>query len=85
MWHSEADPLCREVSNKEFNSNDTKGPKSISSFIIRLSELAPRLVMKQMTILVKQLDSEVHRAPFLFLSHLGRSLPERPFTESKVG
>lgn len=49
----------RDLSNKEFNSNDTRGPKSVSAFFIRLSELAPRLVMKQMTLLVKQLDSEV--------------------------
>ncbi len=51
--------LLREISNKEFNSNDTRGPKSVSTFIIKLSELAPRLVIKQMTLLVKQLDSEV--------------------------
>ena len=50
----------REISTKEFNSNDTKGPKSISSFIVKLSELAPRIVIKQMTLLVKQLDSEAH-------------------------
>ena len=31
----------------------------MSAFIIKLSELAPRLVIKQMTLLVKQLDSEV--------------------------
>lgn len=49
----------RDLSNKEFNSNDTRGPKSVSTFIIKLSELAPRLVNKQMTLLVKQLDSEV--------------------------
>ena len=49
----------RDLSNKEFNSNDTRGPKSVSAFIIKLSELAPRLVIKQMTLLVKQLDSEV--------------------------
>ena len=30
----------------------------MSSFIVRLSELVPRLVMKQMTLLSKQLDSE---------------------------
>jgi condensin complex subunit 1 len=54
----------RELANKEFNSNDTKGPKSVSTFIIRLSELAPRLVIKQMTLLAKQLDSEV---PFFFI------------------
>ena len=50
----------REISTKEFNSNDTKGPKSVSSFIVKLSELAPRIVIKQMTLLVKQLDSEAH-------------------------
>lgn len=54
-----ADEILRDLSNKEFNSNDTRGPKSVSTFIIKLSELAPRLVMKQMTMLVKQLDSEV--------------------------
>ncbi|OTA89365.1 hypothetical protein M434DRAFT_398600 [Hypoxylon sp. CO27-5] len=53
-----ADEILREISNKEFNSNDTKGPKSVSSFIIKLSELVPRLVIKQMTMLAKQLDSE---------------------------
>ncbi|KAJ4286197.1 condensin complex non-SMC subunit Cnd1 [Collariella sp. IMI 366227] len=53
-----ADEILRELSNKEFNSNDTKGPKSVSTFMIRLSELAPRLVIKQVTLLAKQLDSE---------------------------
>ena len=49
----------RELGNKEFNSNDTRGPKSVSAFIVKLSELAPRLIIKQMTLLAKQLDSEV--------------------------
>ncbi|RKF81720.1 Condensin complex subunit 1 [Golovinomyces cichoracearum] len=53
-----ADEVLRELSSKEFNSNDLKGPKSASSFITKLSELAPRIVMKQMTLLAKQLDSE---------------------------
>ncbi len=51
----------RDLSNKEFNNNDTKGPKSVSTFLTKLSELAPRLVIKQMTLLVKQLDSEVRQ------------------------
>lgn len=51
--------LSRELGNKEFNSNDTRGPKSVSAFIVKLSELAPRLIIKQMTLLAKQLDSEV--------------------------
>ncbi len=54
------------MSNKEFNNNDTRGPKSVSSFIIKLSELAPRLVNKEMTLLVKQLDSEVLQPYSLF-------------------
>ena len=52
------DEILRELSNKEFNSNDTKGPKSVSSFVIKLSELEPKLVIKQMTLLAKQMDSE---------------------------
>ena len=59
MTALQADSKCSEVSSKEFNSNDTRGPKSVSAFIIKLSELAPRLVIKQMTLLAKQLDSEV--------------------------
>ena len=54
-----ADEILRELSNKEFNSNDTKGPKSVSTFMVKLSELAPRLVIKQVTLMAKQLDSEV--------------------------
>ncbi|CEJ82966.1 Putative Condensin complex subunit 1 [[Torrubiella] hemipterigena] len=53
-----ADEVLREISNKEFNSNDTKGPKSVSTFIAKISELEPRIVIKQMTMLAKQLDSE---------------------------
>ena len=49
----------RELAHKEFNSNDTRVPKSVSAFIVKLSELTPRLIIKQMTLLAKQLDSEV--------------------------
>ncbi|KAK6062645.1 Condensin complex subunit 1 [Seiridium cupressi] len=55
-----ADETLRELSNKEFSTNDTRGPKSVSSFVVKLSELSPRLVIKQMTMLAKQLDSESH-------------------------
>lgn len=55
-----ADEVLRELSTKEFNSNDTRGPKSVASFIVKLSELAPRLVLKEMTLLAKQLDSEAY-------------------------
>ena len=57
------DEILRELSNKEFNSNDTKGPKSVSAFIVSLAERSPRIVMKQMTLVIKLLESEVRLAP----------------------
>ncbi|EME42550.1 hypothetical protein DOTSEDRAFT_155413 [Dothistroma septosporum NZE10] len=53
-----AEEVMKELSNKEFSANDTKGPKSVSSFVARLSELAPRLVQRQVTYLAKLLESE---------------------------
>ncbi|KAF2495616.1 hypothetical protein BU16DRAFT_527406 [Lophium mytilinum] len=50
--------VLRDLSNKEFNSNDLKGPKSVSTFVTRISELVPGLVIRQMTLLAKLLDSE---------------------------
>ena len=52
--------IMRELTTKEFSSNDTKGPKSISTFMIKLSELEPRLVIKEMGLLAKFLDSEAY-------------------------
>ncbi len=52
--------IMRELTTKEFSPTDTKGPKSISTFMIKLSELEPRLVMKEMGLLAKFLDSEAY-------------------------
>ncbi|KAK3936931.1 condensin-like protein [Diplogelasinospora grovesii] len=69
-----ADEILRELSNKEFNSNDTKGPKSVSSFMVKLSELAPRLVIKQVTLLAKQLDSESYTLRSALIEVFGNML-----------
>lgn len=53
-----ADDMMRELSNRNFNANDTKGPKLISTFTIKLAQLVPSLLMKQMTSLVRLLESE---------------------------
>lgn len=50
---------CREIADKQFNAQDTKGPRSFSKFLIRLAEVSPRLVLKQIALLQKHLDSEV--------------------------
>jgi len=49
--------VLREVSNKEFNSNDNNGPKQISLFIVKVSELTPRILLKQMTIVSRLLNN----------------------------
>lgn len=49
--------VLREISLIEFNSNDSNGPKSISEFLIKLSELSPRLILKQMSCIAQLLDN----------------------------
>ncbi|GAA5928884.1 condensin subunit YCS4 [Sporobolomyces koalae] len=47
-----------EIADRNFSSQDTKGPRSFSKFLIRLCEISPRLVLKQIVLLQKHLDSE---------------------------
>lgn len=54
-----ADEILRELGSKEFAGNDTRGPKSVSMFLLRLSEVLPRTVIQKMTLLVKYLDYDV--------------------------
>ncbi|CAI2182996.1 11563_t:CDS:10 [Funneliformis geosporum] len=49
-----------EISDKEFNSQDTIGPKSFSKFLIKLSALVPKVVVKQIVLLRKHLESDSH-------------------------
>ncbi|KAF2845177.1 hypothetical protein T440DRAFT_559124 [Plenodomus tracheiphilus IPT5] len=50
--------VLKDIGAKEFSATDTKGPKSISTFLTRISELTPHLVIKQMSSLANLLDSE---------------------------
>ncbi|EIW67908.1 hypothetical protein TREMEDRAFT_32861 [Tremella mesenterica DSM 1558] len=52
--------VLRDVAGKTFAHNDVKGPRSFSRFLIRLAELSPRLVQKQMPLLLAHLDGEAH-------------------------
>lgn len=65
--HSQlAEEILREIASKNFNGQDTKGPRAFSRFLVRLAELSPRLVLKQISLLLVQLDSEVC-SPFVRL------------------
>ncbi|OAK94746.1 hypothetical protein IQ06DRAFT_285887 [Phaeosphaeriaceae sp. SRC1lsM3a] len=52
--------VLKDISNKEFSATDLKGPKSISTFLIKISELCPDLVIRQMALLANLLESEAY-------------------------
>lgn len=54
-----AEEVLREVAAKSFLHNDAKGPRSFSRFLVRFAEMSPRVVHKQMPLLLAHLDSEV--------------------------
>ena len=54
-----AEEVLRDVAGKVFAHNDAKGPRSFSRFLVRLAELSPKVVQKQMSVLLAHLDSEV--------------------------
>ncbi|KAH9976338.1 non-SMC mitotic condensation complex subunit 1 [Lactifluus volemus] len=59
--HAELDEeiLCG-IAAKSFNAQDTKGPRNFSMFLTQFTEWAPRAVLKQISLLISPLDSEVH-------------------------
>ncbi|KAF9233399.1 non-SMC mitotic condensation complex subunit 1-domain-containing protein [Melanogaster broomeanus] len=52
------DEILREIAGKTFSAQDTKGPRAFSRFLVKFSEESPRLVLKQISILLGHLDSE---------------------------
>ncbi|KAK9763414.1 condensin complex non-SMC subunit Cnd1 [Basidiobolus ranarum] len=69
-----AETILREVSNKDFHSNDKNGPKSFSRFLTKLSELSPKLLLKQMGLLVRQLDSESYVIRCALIEIIGHAI-----------
>lgn len=59
------DEILREIAGKTFNAQDNKGPRNFARFLVKFAEYAPRSVLKQLSLLLGQLDSEV----YLFLTH----------------
>ncbi|GBC07485.1 hypothetical protein RclHR1_00750019 [Rhizophagus clarus] len=53
-----AENTLEEISEKEFDSQDTIGPKSFSKFLVKLSVLAPKVVIKQIGLLNNHLESD---------------------------
>lgn len=56
-YYQLTEDVLKEISQTHFNSNDSNGPKSIANFLIKLSELSPRLILKQLISIKKLLDN----------------------------
>lgn len=60
MDSSDESEIDRELSQKNFSGQDTKGPRSFSKFLIRLADLAPRVILKQFSLLRVHMDSDAY-------------------------
>lgn len=54
------DEVLREISQKTFPAVDTKGPRTYGKFLVHLAELSPKIVLKQMSLLLDHVDSEAY-------------------------
>lgn len=60
-----ADEILREISNREFKDTaskemkDSPNPKTFALFLQKLADLSPKTILKNLVMLINQLDSEV--------------------------
>ncbi|WFD31737.1 condensin complex non-SMC subunit Cnd1 [Malassezia sp. CBS 17886] len=52
------DDVLRDIAAKSFTALDSRSPRSFGRFLVRMAELSPRSVLRQMSLLQKHLDSE---------------------------
>ncbi|KAF9195978.1 Condensin complex subunit [Haplosporangium sp. Z 11] len=81
-----ADSILRDVSAREFDETikDISVPKAFSKFLVKLSELAPKVVLKQMGLLIVHLDGEsyiMRQAIVEVIGHLIAYLSEAEQTD----
>lgn len=76
-----AEEVLRDVAGKTFSHNDAKGPRSFSRFLVRLSELSPRVVGKQMPLLLAHLDSEAHPMRMAIVEIIGLLIRDLAMSE----
>lgn len=55
------DDILRDIAGKSFNGHDTRGPRHFARFLVKLGEHLPRAILKQLSLLLAHLDSEVRK------------------------
>ncbi|KAF6767508.1 Condensin complex, subunit 1, N-terminal [Kalmanozyma brasiliensis GHG001] len=76
--------VLREVAAKNFGAMDTKSPRSFGRFLVRMAELSPRSVLKQISLLQKHLDSESYPMRNALIETLGLLIKELALTDDAL-
>ncbi|KAH9018706.1 non-SMC mitotic condensation complex subunit 1-domain-containing protein [Lactarius pseudohatsudake] len=75
------DEILREIAAKSFSAQDTKGPRHFSRFLTQFAEWAPRAVLKQVSLLLSQLDSESYPMRMAIVEIIGHLIRELACSE----
>lgn len=75
------DEILREIAAKSFSAQDTKGPRHFSRFLTQFAEWAPRAVLKQISLLLSQLDSESYPMRMAIVEIIGLLIRELACSE----
>ncbi|KAI9441173.1 non-SMC mitotic condensation complex subunit 1 [Lactarius psammicola] len=75
------DEILREIAAKSFSAQDTKGPRHFSRFLTQFAEWAPRAVLKQISLLLSQLDSESYPMRMAIVEIIGHLIRELACSE----
>ncbi|KAI8976821.1 non-SMC mitotic condensation complex subunit 1 [Pilobolus umbonatus] len=76
-----ADEILREIGNREFKDvtkevKDSPNPKTFTLFLQKLAELSHKIILKNMAMLIHQLDSESYLMRMCILDILGGMIAE---------
>lgn len=73
--------VLREIATRNFTAQDPKGPRSFSKFLLKLTEYIPRIVLKQISLLLGQLDSESYPMRVAIVEIIGLLINSLAMTE----
>ncbi|CAO3624953.1 unnamed protein product [Cunninghamella blakesleeana] len=77
-----ADELLREIGNQEFKDTatkdlkDTSNPKTFAAFLLKLTDLSPRTILKNLGVIIQLLDSESYTIRIAIIDILGKLIIE---------
>ena len=77
--------VLRDLAQKSFTSLDSKSPRSYGRFLVRMAELSPRSVLKQMSLLQKHLDSESYPMRNAMIEVQGLLIRELGTVDAELG